>query len=254
MELKVLGCSGGVGTGLRTTTLLLNDEILFDAGTGVGDLSLEQMAQIRHIFLSHSHLDHVTSIPFLVDSIFERIETPITIHGSKATLDALSTHIFNNVIWPDFTRLPSADKPVLQYLEMIPGEVLEIDGYQVEMIPVNHVVPGVGYRINSDSKSFAFSGDTTTNDSFWEALNRHDSLDLLVVESAFLNQDMALCQKAGHYCAELLAADLKKLKHKPDIYISHNKPGEEEAIFAECQQSINGHRLFRLTGGGTFTL
>lgn len=253
MELRVLGCSGGVGSGLRTTTLMLNEHILFDAGTGVGDLSLDEMAEIKHIFLTHSHLDHISDIPFLVDSVFERIKTPIIIHALGVTIEALRRHIFNNVIWPDFTKLPSAEHPVLTYQEMKPGDIIELNNCQIEMIPVNHLVPGVGYRVACDDKSFAFSGDTCSNETFWEALNQHDSLDMLIVESAFLNKDLLLSQQAGHYCADLLAADLSKLTHQPEIYITHNKPGEEDAIFNECKKAIKDRSLHRLSSGDSFT-
>lgn len=254
MELSILGCSGGVGAGLRTTTLKLDQHVLIDAGTGLGDLSLAEMEQIRHIFLTHSHMDHITSIPLLIDSIFDRIDEPIIIHGLEATINAVKTHIFNNVIWPDFSILPNRDNPVMGYQVMFPGEVVELPGFTIEMIPVNHIVPGVGYRVNSGNKVFAFSGDTTTNDSFWNALNQHSELDLLLVEAAFPNREMELCRRAGHYCPQMLADDIVKLKHKPEIYISHNKPGDEDVIFRECQQMINGHTVNRLTGGMKFDL
>lgn len=254
MELRVLGCSGGVGSGLRTTTLLLNEHILIDAGTGVGDLSLDEMAGIQHIFLTHSHLDHISDIPFLVDSVFERIKAPIIVHGLGVTIEALRRHIFNNVIWPDFTKLPTAEHPVLKYEEMKPGETIELENCRIEMIPVNHLIPGVGYRVACEDKSFAFSGDTCSNETFWEALNKHDSLDMLIVESAFLNKDLVLSQQAGHYCPELLAADLLKLKHQPEVYITHNKPGEEEAIFNECKAAIENRTIHRLSSGDFFTL
>ena len=115
MEVRILGCSGGVGADLRTTTIMIDKDILIDAGTGLGDLNMTEMSRIRHIFLTHSHLDHITSIPFLVDTLFERIREPITIHAQQATIDALKAHIFNNVIWPDFTKLPNAHTSVLQY-------------------------------------------------------------------------------------------------------------------------------------------
>lgn len=254
MELTVLGCSGGVGTGLRTTTLRLNHEVLIDAGTGLGDLDLDAMARLRHIFLTHSHMDHIASIPLLVDSIFDRIETPIVIHGLEATLQALQTHIFNNVIWPDFAILPSRNNPVMSYEVMAPGTVLEMPDFNIEMIPVNHVVPGVGYRVETADSVFAFSGDTTTNDTFWEALNRTSRLDLLFVEAAFPNADLELCRRAGHYCPSLLAEDIAKLQHQPEVYISHNKPGDEDRIFRECEQAITSHRVHRLSGGARFTL
>ena len=254
MELKILGCSGGVGAQLRTTTLLIDDDVLIDAGTGLGDLNLQAMSSVRHIFLTHSHLDHVTSIPFLVDTLFDSIKTPIVVHGLAATIDALKSHIFNNVIWPDFSRLPNSDNPVMQYEIMQPGEQIEINNRKIEMIEVNHIVSGVGYRVESDTgSSFAFSGDTTTNDSFWLALNKHSKLDVLIVESAFTNKDIELCHLSGHYCAELLAPDIAKLNHKPEVYISHNKPGAEGQIFAECQKAIKTHSIHPLSGGHCFT-
>ncbi len=254
MELTVLGCSGGVGAGLRTTTLRINGQVLIDAGTGLGDLSLDEMAQIRHIFLTHSHLDHVASIPLLLDSIFDRIEEPIVIHGLEVTLQALRTHIFNNVIWPDFAILPNRANPVMRYEPMSPGQIREVAGLAIEMIPVNHVVPGVGYRVETPNKVFAFSGDTSTNDTFWQALNRHPELDMLLVEAAFPNRDEELCRRAGHYCPSLLAADLRKLHLQPEVYISHNKPGAEDEIFRECQAAITSHRIHRLGAGDRFTL
>lgn len=254
MELKVLGCSGGVGGQLRTTTLLIDDDILIDAGTGLGDLNLQAMSCIRHIFLTHSHLDHITSIPFLVDTMFDNIKEPIIIHGLKATIEALKKHIFNNIIWPDFASLPNSANPVMQYQVMQPGETVEINGRKVEMIEVNHIVAGVGYRVESETGAFAFSGDTTTNDTFWQALNKHDNLNLLIVESAFTNKDVKLCHLSGHYCAELLGPDVAKLNHKATVYISHNKPGAELQIFSECQKAITSHGIHPLSSGQSFTL
>ena len=252
MELKVLGCSGGVGGQLRTTTLLIDDDVVIDAGTGLGDLNLQSMASIRHIFLTHSHLDHITSIPFLVDTLFDSIKEPIIVHGLADTIDALKAHIFNNVIWPDFSRLPSADYPVMKYQVMSPGETVELNNRKIEMIEVNHIVSGVGYRVESATGAFAFSGDTTTNDTFWDALNKHSKLDVLLVESAFANKDITLCHLAGHYCAELLGPDIAKLKHQPDVYISHNKPGSEGTIFGECQKAITTHTIHPLSVGHSF--
>ncbi len=253
MDLRVLGCSGGVGIDLRTTTLLIDTDILIDAGTGLGDLSLDEMAQIKHIFVTHSHLDHITGIPLLVDTIFERISQPVVIHAQAETLNALQTHIFNNTIWPDFSRLPT-EAPVLKYQVMIPGDTTSIDGRQFEMIEVNHAVAGVGYRVQGNKGSFAFSGDTTTNDTFWDALNKHEQLDLLIVEAAFSNADKELCKIAGHYCAELLGSDIAKLRHRPEVYITHNKPGLESVIMEECKQAISGQNVYPLQGHKTFTL
>ena len=254
MDIQVLGCSGGIGVDLRTTTLLIDDDILIDAGTGVGDLSIEQMAKLRHIFVTHSHLDHIAFIPLLIDTLFDQVTEPLIIHAQPATLKALKNHIFNNVIWPDFSKLPSIDNPVMCFQEMNPGEVFSHNERHIEMIKVNHIVPGVGYCIANSTSTFAFSGDTCTNDLFWERLNQYEKLDVLIVETAFPNSDIVLSRQAGHYCASLLADDLLKLKHKAEVYISHNKPGAETQIIAECKSAITSHSIHSLSSGQKFKL
>lgn len=254
MQIRVLGCSGGVGHGLRTTSLLVDDDILIDAGSGVGDLSLIEMAKIRHIFLTHSHLDHIAFIPLMLDSIFEERQEPLIVHGLPETLQALQQHIFNWVIWPDFNKLPTPQQPVMKYAPMSPGEVVTLAGRSWEMIRVAHAVPAVGYRVACAGGALAFSGDTFTNDSFWAGLNGHDRLDVLIVETAFANADLAISRMAKHYCPSLLADDIKKLRHQPEIYITHNKPGEEDTIFTECQAALAGRRIHRLNSGDIITL
>src|SRR6187431_945169 len=108
--IRVLGCSGSIAAGSRTTSFLLDDDVLIDAGTGVGDLSLDELAQIDHIFITHSHLDHVLAIGLLADSVTRRrvaaAAPPVVVHALAETIDALRRYIFNGVIWPDFSRLP----------------------------------------------------------------------------------------------------------------------------------------------------
>lgn len=233
---------------------MVDGDILIDAGSGVGDLSLDEMAAIRHVFLTHSHLDHVAFIPLMLDSIFEQRAEPLVVHGQPATIEALQRHIFNWVIWPDFAKLPSVDRPVLRYETMMPGQVMTMGARTFEMIPVDHVVPAVGYRVTCPSGVFAFSGDTSTNNSFWAGLNDHERLDVLIVEAAFCNADLAISRLAKHYCPSLLAEDLKKLRHRPNIYITHNKPGDEDIIFAECSRALGDRTLHRLKSGEVLTL
>ena len=254
MNLRVLGASGGVGRGLRTTSLLVDRDILIDAGSGIGELTFDEMLDIRHIFITHSHLDHIAFLPLLIDSIFDRIREPLVVHGQAVTLRALQEHIFNWVVWPDFARLPDPDRPVLRYEVMAPADICTLGGRTLEMIPVNHAVPGVGYRMECPTGAVAFSGDTTSNDSFWNALNARPGLDALIIEAAFPNDSLALSQMARHYCPSLLAQDIAKLRHDPLIYITHNKPGSEDLIFAECQAAMPGRRLQPLRGGEVIRL
>lgn len=255
MQVRVLGCSGGIAKGVATTSFLIDDDILIDAGTGVCGLTLKEMQSIKHVFITHSHLDHTTSIPLLTDTLFERlIGNPLIVYAQSITLKVLREHMFNWALWPDFTVLPHKKDAVLQLKGMKAGSTIEIDGRTIEMIKVNHSVPGVGYRVESNGKSFAFSGDTASNENFWASLNKHKGLDLLFVESAFANKDAQLARIAYHYCPETLAMDLPKLKHRPEVYISHLKPGEESAIMKECKSALPDWKLRRLKSGNVFTL
>jgi ribonuclease BN (tRNA processing enzyme) len=250
MKLRVLGCSGGIGGELRTTSLLVDDDILIDAGTGLGELSLDEMKKIRHVFLTHTHLDHIACLPLMVDSMFPHIVEPMMVRSHAAALEVLKKHIFNWAIWPDFASLPTEENPVMRYEQLRMGEVCILDGRSFEMMPVNHIVPTVGYRIAcAGGGVVAFSGDTTSNDTFWEALNAYDRLDVLIVEVAFKEAFRELSLKSRHYCPSLLAEDLQKLKHRPRILLTHNKPGEEDLIYRQCCERITDRKLERLSGG-----
>lgn len=249
MRLRVLGCSGGIGGDLRTTSLLIDDDILIDGGTGLGELTAEEMRRIRHVFLTHTHLDHIACLPLMIDSLFPHIGEPLVIHAQEQSIEVLKQHIFNWSVWPDFARLPSPEAPVMRYETHRPGEPVKVGGRTLEMIPVNHIVPTVGYRISGDGGVMAYSGDTTSNDTFWEALNAGERLDLLLVEVAFIERFRELSLQSRHYCPSLLAADLTKLRHRPQVWLTHNKPGEEDQIFAECRERITDRELHRLQGG-----
>ncbi len=249
MHLRVLGCSGGIGAGLRTTAYLLDDEILLDAGTGVGDLTFAEMRRIKHVFVTHSHLDHITSIPKIVDTLFGKLDTPLSIHALPETIQALKDHIFNWTIWPDFSALPDNDLPIMKYVPMNPGSVVKVEGKDIEILPVNHVVPGVALYISSGGKSLCFSGDTSINDTLWERLNEIGTLDLLLVECGFSNRDERLANMAKHYCPRLLAKDLGKLNLSPLVAIVHMKPGREDETMGEIRAEIQGRQLIRLKTG-----
>ena len=255
MKVRVLGCSGGIKQNEATTSFLVDDDILLDAGTGVGFLSLDEMSRIKHIFITHSHLDHIISVALLVDTLFDDlIAQPIVVHALPETIKALRDHIFNGTIWPNFTELPHKHNAVLKLEAMVAGSVYTLLGRDIEMISVNHAVPGVGYCIESEGKVFAFSGDTTSNENFWTCLNKHNSVDLLFVESAFLDKDLELAKITYHYCPQLLAQDLSKLKHKIKVYISHLKPGFEQQIMTQCKAALPNWELHQLKSGDVFDL
>jgi len=242
MNLRILGCSGGIGQHLRTSSYLIDDDILLDAGTGVGDLTLDEMRKLKHIFITHSHMDHIVSIPLLIDTLFSTLKQPLIIHGRQETIDAIKQHIFNWTIWPDFTELPSKESPVVEFRVMNPGDVVDFEQRSIEMIDVNHSVPAAAYTVKKTGKTLVYSGDTTTNDNLWNVINAYPQVDFMIVECAFANHDIELAKIAHHYCPSLLVDDLQKLKHQPKIGISHLKPGEETKIMEECRDELHGLR------------
>ena len=128
MRVRVLGCSGAIAQGCRTTSFLINHNILIDAGTGVGDLTLEEMRRIDHVFLTHSHLDHIAALPLMLDSVSSLRNQPVQVHALPATIAALQAHVFNNTIWPDFSRIPSVQSPLLQFAPLVEGDLVCVDG------------------------------------------------------------------------------------------------------------------------------
>ncbi|MBY0577566.1 MAG: 3',5'-cyclic-nucleotide phosphodiesterase [Burkholderiales bacterium] len=236
MKVRILGCSGGIGGALRTTSFLLDDDVLIDAGTGVGNLTLEEMCRIDHIFVTHSHLDHIASIPLLVDSVGYLRNKPITVHAIAETLEALQKHIFNAVIWPDFARIPSPESPYLRYETIAMGNTVDLAGRKITPLPANHTVPAVGYHLDSGAGSLVFSGDTTTNDALWEAANRIANLKYLIVETAFSNSELDVAILSKHLCPSLLGEELRKFKGGVPVYITHLKPGEMGLIMQEVER------------------
>ena len=258
MKLRVLGCSGGSAQDLYTSAYLIDNDILLDAGTGVSRLSLAEMRQLSHIFITHSHMDHILNIPLLVDTLYTYLQdrsSSLSVYARPETLNMLKKHIFNWQIWPDFTELPSPASPVLKLISMAPGDIVEIAGRQLEMVAVNHVVPAAGYIVRSGNKVLAYSGDTTTTDELWQRLNQGGGVDFLMVETAFAEEDIELAEIARHYCPSLLAEDLRKLNDNTRVGLVHFKPGEEQRIYSQCCAEIkNRHKLCHLASGDVFQI
>ena len=237
MRVRVLGCSGAIAKGCRTTSFLVDRDVLVDAGTGVGDLTLEEMCGIEHVLLTHSHLDHIAALPLMIDSIASQLTRPICIHALPGTIAAMRAHVFNNVIWPDFSRIPAPDKPFITFHEIQVGQVLEIGGKRIEVLPAVHTVPAVGYAVSARGGCWVFTGDTERNPAFWQRINAMN-VAALVIETAFSNRERDLARRSLHLSPSALADELdciEKGKSFP-IFITHTKPAETDLIMAEIQR------------------
>lgn len=255
MRLRILGCSGGIGgRHLRTTSMLLDHDVLIDAGTGVSDLSLIELSLIDHIFVTHSHLDHISSIPFMVDTVGGMRENPVTVYAQAATIEVMRNHVFNWSIWPDFTQLPTVDKPYMRFEPIQIGQQIDIKGRKITALPANHVVPAVGFHLDSGKASLVFSGDTTTNDAMWKLVNKINNLKYVIIETAFCNREKQLAILSKHLCPSMLAEELAKLERSAEIFISHLKPGEIELTMREIEECAGQYKPRMLQNNQVFEL
>lgn len=252
MRLRILGASGGIGGRRRTTAFLIDDDLLLDAGTGAGDLNLDEMAALRGAFVTHAHLDHVAGLFLILDSMHAVAPGGLRVRALPATLDALSTHLCNDAVWPDFRRIPTAENPLLTFEPIEPGVTITDRGRRLTPIEVCHTVPAVGYYVSGPGGAFAFSGDTGSCPGFWEALNRQPRLDRLFVEVSFPDSRADLARMTGHFHPSSLAEDLKGLKHRPEIWLCHVKPRMADEIEAECRDVLGERNVRLLQGGETF--
>jgi 3',5'-cyclic-nucleotide phosphodiesterase len=236
MKLKVLGCSGGIGgAGARTTAFLADKDILIDCGTGVGDLELDALAAIDHIFITHSHLDHIASIPLLIDAVGEMRGVPVTVHATPEILHILRAHVFNWLIWPDFTAIPDRRRPFLRLQPLQVGDSVRLGARTVTVLPALHSVPAVAYCLDSGDGQLVYTGDTAYSADLIAAINRCHALRHLIIETAFPDEQHGLAVASRHLCPGMLAAILEEIVHTPRVHVSHLKPGQGDRIMAQIE-------------------
>ncbi len=236
MQIKILGCSGGVGGDMHTTSMLIDEDILIDAGTGVGGLSLSALQKIKHVFITHAHMDHIAFLPLLLDTVLGLREEAVNVYASMQVIQILKEHVFNWLIWPNFNLIPNRQNPLLVYKEMNIGDTVVLNERVITALPANHGVPAVGYQIDGDHASLVFTGDTAGCMALWEKVNAIENLAYLIIETAFSNQDAELAAESKHLCPMTLAEELDYLHKKPHVYITHLKPGAGEQIMREIAQ------------------
>ncbi|MBU3738487.1 MAG: 3',5'-cyclic-nucleotide phosphodiesterase [Rhodoferax sp.] len=236
MKVRVLGCSGAIARDCRTTSFLIDNDVLIDAGTGVGDLTLEEMCAVEHVLLTHAHLDHIAALPLMVDAVGTARGKPLCIHALEGTLQALRDHIFNDVIWPDFGRIPTPQNPFVSFHPLHTGQTLQLGRKVFEALPAVHTVPAVGYAVTAGTGCWVFSGDTGRNPAFWERVNQLN-VAVLVIETAFSNREKELALLSRHLSPDVLAEELDRIEpgRRYPVYITHTKPSQTELIMTEIQ-------------------
>jgi len=247
MKVRILGCSGGIGgLHLRTTSMLVDHDILIDAGTGLNSLNISELTQIDHVFITHSHLDHIACLPLMIDSVGEFRSKPLIVYATEATQEIMRAHIFNWSIWPDFSKIPNIENPFLSFRTIKIGESIHFGERIITALPATHTVPAVGYKLDSGKGSLVFTGDTCGSIEFWNEVNKISNLRYLLIETAFSNKEHSLAFASQHLCPSMLVKELENLKLSPEIFITHLKPSQIETTMQEVEALLSSRRPHKL--------
>jgi cAMP phosphodiesterase len=253
MKVKVLGCSGSETIGHNPPGFLVNDAVMLDAGTITAALTIEAQSRITDVFISHTHLDHIKSLLFLADNVIGRIKQPIAIRSIPQVIDAIRKHLMNDLIWPDFTKIPTPKNPVLAYAPFPAMRPVKAAGLTVKAIPMNHPVPAVGFLVSDAASSFLYTADTGPNEGIWNEAARARNLTGIIVDTSFPNALEGIADASGHFTPAQLAADLTKADVDRDvpIYIYHIKPVHKKKVISELR-SLGRRNVRILQEGKTY--
>lgn len=234
MRVQVLGASGGELPGRSTTCLLVDGVLAVDAGALTSSLSLAALRRVDHVILSHSHLDHVKDVPLLADLLAGLRRRPFTVHGSAATLAVLRRHVFNGKLWPDFTRIPSASRPVVRLAPFRHGVAFRAGPHRILPVKVSHAVESTGFVVSRGGAAFAISGDTGPTRAFWRAAGEAPGLGALLVEVSLPRTLQGVADRSGHLTPDTLVRELSQVKREGvPVYLYHLKPAWEAGLRKE---------------------
>ncbi len=238
MKVRILGCSGSEAVGHLPPGLLVNDVMMLDAGTITEALTIQAQSRITDVLISHTHLDHIKSLLFLADNIIGRIKKPVNIRAIPQVIDAIQRHLMNDLIWPDFTRIPTPKNPVLAYAPMPVNRVVNVAGLKVTAIPMNHPVPSVGFHVDDGRTSFIYSADTGPNEALWRQAAKARKLSAIIVDTSFPNALDGIASLSGHFTPAQLHQDLAaaRVDSGVPIYVYHIKPAHKKKVISELRR------------------
>jgi ribonuclease BN (tRNA processing enzyme) len=252
MKWHVLGSFGGSSPTCRMTSFLINGRLALDAGSLTQALPLEQQRSIDHIVLTHSHLDHIASIPFLIENTFGMREGAIEILVTPGVLRTVKQHLFNNDTWPDFTRIPNDLLPALRLREVAARRPFTVNGLELTAIPVNHTVPTHGFLVDDGRGSVLFTSDTGPTQDVWTVANRTENLRAVIVEVSFPNRLQAVADVSLHLTPATLTAELTKLRRDVPVYLYHLKPPYLGELRDELAAAALPHPVMELEQGAVY--
>ncbi|MDR0664471.1 MAG: 3',5'-cyclic-nucleotide phosphodiesterase [Helicobacteraceae bacterium] len=254
--ITMLGAYGGRLNDKSTTSLLVSDSVAIDAGNLLSPLGFSAN-EINHIFLTHSHLDHIMDLPFLIDAFFASRDRPINIYGLPHTVKTLKKHIFNDEIWPNFAAISllNSSDPVIIMREIEPNVCYEVDDVKLTPFKTNHAVESVGYVIEKEGKKIMFTSDTSRCANIWDILNEDTDIASIIIEASFPSDYEKLALDSGHLTPKLLNEELGRLKREDvTIYVNHIKPDFMETLKRELSSFERTKKAIPLSDGALILL
>lgn len=248
MKLRVLGSSGAELQGHDLPAFLLDGCLLLDAGTISTALNEAEQRKIECILITHAHLDHIRGIPFLADNISLRNNGHnVTVLGSSHSFYALKNSLLNNILWPDFTKIPNVRNPLLKLKAITPGRSFRACGYKIKACNVNHTIPALGFIVEDrKGKRLLYTGDTGPTEEIWKQAGK---IDCAIIEVSFPNSMKELAIKTGHLTPALLQKEIRKMESPPArILVTHLKPKYLKDIRKEI--SALGIKEIKILQGG----
>jgi ribonuclease BN (tRNA processing enzyme) len=233
------------------TCFLLDGDTALDAGSLTEALPLAAQRRLKRVVLTHAHLDHVASLPFLLENLYGR-STPLEVVAPAPVLGVLQRDLFNGRLWPDFTRLPSKARPTLRYRPVLPGRPFRAGGMAWTALPVDHVVPAYGYLVTKPGRAVLFSGDTMPTQRLWVAGRAARDLKAIFLEVSFCDAQAAVAKASCHLTPRLLPGELAKAPERVPVYLYHMKPPslsrirrEVDALDEPRLRLLDSERAFR---------
>jgi ribonuclease BN (tRNA processing enzyme) len=254
LRIQLLPTSLGDRTQTQSlTTFIINGTIALDAGSLGFSLEGEQLAHIEHVIITHSHLDHVASLPIAIAEVFPRLKRPIKIYGTEVVLQAVRDHLLNGVIWPDFSliKMLGTDRAAIEFVTLRPHETFELDGVRFTPVPVNHEVPTIGLVAETPDAAVAFTSDTCRTDDIWAAASKPANLRAVFVDCSFPDEMESLAITSGHLTPKMVAAEAAKLTRPATIVCVHIKPDTKDKVLEQLAAQT-GRRIEAVEIGKTY--
>lgn len=233
MQVKIIGGHGGVTKNYSATSYLIDDSLLIDAGSVASGLDIEDQLKIDHILISHSHLDHTKDLAFICDNCFGLKDRPFEVYTHATVKKAIKDHLFNETIWPDFSLLPTKDRPTMRFNSISAEKEIKLGDYKIMPVNVEHPGDAMGFIVEKGDVAVLFTQDTKATERIWEVGKKYKNLKAIFTEVSFPNKLQNVADLSDHHTPATMKEELKKMPKEVPVYLGHLKPNYQEELIQE---------------------